>query len=126
MVTSGTIGRTKAPSSNPRPTTLIDHPKNVPIRSPSNGTEERHEHCLPDHRGAGLATSCADGAEQPEFVRALVDREHEAVGDVDEGDDGSEGEQCVHEVHDLVELCSAGVDVLAPALHLRVRVGAGN
>ena len=32
----------------------------------------------------------------------------------------------VHQVDDLVELCGAGVDVLAPALHLGVRVGAGD
>ena len=77
------------------------------------------------HRTA-LAVWClrhADGSNQPELAGAFVDRQRQAVGDADEGDDDGQGEQAVHEVDDLVELRRLGVDVLGPALQLGVRVG---
>ena len=46
----------------------------------------------------------ADGAQEPELARALVDRQRERVDDAEEGDDHRQREQRVEDVEDLADL----------------------
>ena len=93
ITTSGTIGIDERAELEP----AADDAHRPAEERPHQQAHERPGHCdqhrLPPHDDAGLVTSRADRAQQAELVCALVDREHQAVGDVDEGDDHGQREQ---------------------------------
>ena len=69
-----------------------------------DGAEDGQDHRLgADHR-PDLAPLHADGAQQPDLVGALEDRQHQRVDDADEGDDHGQGQQRVDQAQQLVDL----------------------
>ena len=66
--------------------------------------EHGHDHRLPAQRRAQLRPGLADGPQQPELPRPLVDRQRQRVADAHQGDQHGDAEQAVdHEQH-LVDL----------------------
>ena len=100
------------------------------VTSSANSNPDRRTEQPTDHRGDDalvadhlphLSLRCADGTQQSELARPLVDREEERVRDPEQGDHDAHRKQRVEQVHELVELTADRVGILGLRLDRRGR-----
>ena len=90
----------------------------TPTSGPEQRADDGGDHALVADDAPDLALGGADGAQQPELARALVDGQEEAVGDPEQRDHEAHGQQRVEQVDDLVDLLVDEVAVLLVGAHL--------
>ena len=92
-----------------------------PDRRPEQPADHRGDDALVADHLPHLSLGCADGTQQPELARALVDRKEERVRDPEQGDHDAHREQRVEQVDELVELAADRLGIVGLRLDGRGR-----
>ena len=104
--------------------TVVSHAKSDADRRAEQAADDRGDDALVADHAPHLVRRGADGAQQAELARALVDRQEQAVGDSEQRDHDAHRQQRVEQVDDLVELVAdvvAGTRRLVRTLSRRER-----